>query len=72
MGQQSREQFIRLHTMCRQSGLEQGDGLGHGTALNRRLALRHTLHEVLRAQPRAFLICSKTSLALAGMGVPGP
>ena len=72
MRQQAREQFICQHSIRWQCGLEQGNGLGHGTALNRRLTLQHTLHEVFRIQPNAFLICSSTSLALAGMGVPGP
>ncbi|MEY4469844.1 MAG: hypothetical protein RIT20_185, partial [Pseudomonadota bacterium] len=63
----------------------QGDGLGHGAALHRRGAVQQTLQQLVRrhaelpgsdlgagGQPTAFLICSSTSLALAGIGVPGP
>jgi hypothetical protein len=45
MWQQASEQFIRQHTICWQRGLEQGDGLGHGAALNRIVSLQHALNE---------------------------
>ena len=75
----SREQLIGLDAVVGAGGFEQRDGLGHGAALHRRSAVQQTLQQLIRRQANvpsnqatAFLICSSTSLALAGIGVPGP
>ena len=58
--------------VVRPGGLQQRDGFGHGTALLSRWALQQPLDQLGRIHPMAFLICSNTSLALTGIGVPGP
>jgi len=78
-GQQRRQQLVGLRAMVGTGRFEQRDRLGD------RAALRHAgriddrtferLHGVQHgaSQPAtAARICSSTSLALAGMGVPGP
>jgi hypothetical protein len=46
MRQQAREQLIGHQAIGWQSGLEQGNRLGHGAALNRTLSLQYTLNKV--------------------------
>ena len=80
--QQLGEQLVALRTVIGARGLQQGDALGHGAALHHgvlpqdaRQPVVAALHHgpfSLFAQAWAARICSNTSLALAGMGVPGP
>ena len=63
--------------------LQQRDGLGHRTALARAGLAEHVIQQLLigqhgpgqcvcQALTWALRICSSTSFALAGIGVPGP
>jgi hypothetical protein len=80
MRQHGCQQLIGLGAVVCAGGLQQRDGLGHGTALHSGIAvhdafqqrwLNRCVHNHWR-QAMALRICSSTSLALAGMGVPGP
>jgi hypothetical protein len=71
--QQGGEQLVGLRAVVGPGGLQQGDGLGHGAALHGRAAVHDALQPVARNHVQCALrICSSTSLALAGIGVPGP
>ena len=85
LGQQLREQSVGLLAMIRARGLQQCDGLGHAATLHRRATVHDGVKQrggsqrahghalgLDQAAPKALRICSSTSLALAGMGVPGP
>ena len=70
--QQRAQQFVALRLVLRARRLQQRDGFGHGAALHRRRTVQDAFDETCLNHPRAFRICSRTSLALKGMGVPGP
>ena len=65
-------QLVGLRAVVHPRRFEQGDGFGHGAALHRRRALHHPLQKRRRGHATALRICSSTSFALAGIGVPGP
>jgi hypothetical protein len=69
--QQRREQFIGLRPVVGPGGFQQRDGFGNGAALGRAIGTKNARGEVHFAAI-ALRICSSTSLALAGIGVPGP
>jgi len=58
--------------MIRTRRFEQSNGLGHRASLNERVALHNLIEQIGWIQANAFLMFSSTSLALAGIGVPGP
>ena len=66
------QQRIGLLAVVGAGGLQQRDGLGHGTALDGGTARDDAGLDLLRRHATAFLICSSTSFALAGIGVSGP
>ena len=72
VGQQLREQLVALRAVIDAGRFEQRDGFGHGTALHDSIAMQHALQQRAWVHATALRICSSTSLALAGMGVPGP
>ena len=72
VGQQRCEQFVALRAVIGAGRFEQRDGFGHGAALHGSIAMQHALQQRAWVHATALRICSSTSLALAGMGVPGP
>ena len=73
VGQQRREQLICLRAVIGAGGFEQRDRFGHGAALQGAIAPHNAALDRFRGHAATALrICSSTSLALAGMGVPGP
>jgi hypothetical protein len=75
--QQRGQQRIGLRAVVGAGRFEQGDGLGDGAApghapSRRQARIGHVRHSAGDSCPWAFRICSSTSLALAGIGVPGP
>jgi hypothetical protein len=79
------QERIRARAMVGAARLEQRDRLGDGTSLRLRRGREHLVEQRLvvgrqhrggAAFPQAACsdrwICSSTSLALAGIGVPGP
>ena len=87
-GQQCVEQRVGACTVVRPRALQQRDGLGHGAALHRPgraddavvqglvgFGQGHSRRGVdmgIQTAAAWALICSSTSLALTGIGVPGP
>ncbi|MCY1552938.1 hypothetical protein D9M68_893720 [compost metagenome] len=70
--QQRRQQLVSQCAVIGAGRFEQRDGLGHGAALHGASAGQHAGLQLGRNHASAFLICSSTSFALAGIGVPGP
>jgi hypothetical protein len=70
--QQRGQQRIALGAVVGAGGFEQGDGLGDGAALLGGAAMQDAVENRRRDHATALRICSNTSFALAGIGVPGP
>ena len=77
--QQRVQQRVGARAVVGAGRLEQRDGLGQRAALRRAGRAAHGIEQRLvgvgqhqAPAPTDFLICSSTSLALAGIGVPGP